>query len=577
MIETPPMPTRMSMSASETSSSDAPPPWAAGTDTRLHELYPTLTEKQLDILCRAGTEEILGDGECVWRVGDRGTPFYAVLDGELDIVSRDAHGERVITTHRRGQFAGETATMANRASLVAGRARGYVRVIAVPQPALREIIAIQAELGELIMQAFILRRMRMIAERVGPVTLVGSRYSVDTLRVRDFLTRTGTPHVYIDLEDAEDVATLLEQFSFSVDETPIVLCAGRVLRNPTLEVVGECLGISPVLDAETLYDVAVLGAGPAGLSTAVYAASEGLKVVVIESVAPGGQAGSSSRIENYLGFPTGISGQALAGRAWTQAQKFGAEFAIPRDVESLDAQAAEFRVRLSGGETIRARTIVIASGVVYRQPEIPGIERFIGGGVHYAASYLESVLCRNQEVAIVGGGNSAGQAAVYLSGFAKHVYIVVRGPGLAQSMSRYLIRRIETTPNISLVTHTVLTELKGGETLESVRWKNAITDEETEPPVRHVFYFIGAVPSTAYMHETIARDDKGFIKTGTALTPAERERYDAAGERQPQILETSWPNVFAIGDIRSGSLKRVGAAVGEGAAVVSQLHAALHT
>jgi thioredoxin reductase (NADPH) len=554
----------------------APPPWAAGTETRSHELFPTLTATQLDILRRAGTEQRFADGEWLWQVGNRGTPLYAVLDGYIEAVRRDVHGESVIATFHRGQFTGETTTMAGRASLVAGRARGNLRAIAVPQERLHELMAVNPELGELLMQAFILRRMRMIAERIGPITLIGSRYAADTLRLRDFLTRNGTPHEYIDLEQADDVEGLLEQFNVRPDETPIVLCNGRVLRNPSFDAVAECLGTSTSISAETLYDVLVVGAGPGGLAAAVYAASEGLKVIVLERLAPGGQAGTSSRIENYLGFPTGISGQALAGRAWNQAQKFGAEFAIPRQVKALSSAATELRVELSSGDSVRARSVVVASGVVYRQPDIPGMQRFMGGYIHFSASYLEGLLCRDQQVAVLGGGNSAGQAAVYLSGHAQHVYILVRGEGLADSMSRYLIHRIENTANITLLTHTELIAVAGNTALEAVRWRNSVTGEETERPVRHVFVFIGAVPCTDYLDGTIARDANGYIKTGTELTDAERGRYKASGDRQPQNLETSWPDVFAIGDVRSGSLKRVTTAVGEGAAVVSQLHQTLH-
>ena len=550
----------------------APPPWAAGTETRSRELFPTLTESQLHVLQRAGTECRFADDDWVWQVGNRSTPLYAVLDGYIEAVRRDIHGDSVVATFHRAQFTGETTTMAGRASHLAGRARGDVRAIAVPQERLRELMSVNAELGELLIHAFILRRMRMIAEHAGPITLIGSRYSADTLRLRDFLTRNGTPHEYVDLEHAEDVDALLEQFDVRADSTPIVLCNGRVLLNPSLEVLAECLGTSPTVSSDTLYDVAVVGAGPGGLATAVYAASEGLKVVVLERLAPGGQAGTSSRIENYLGFPTGISGQALAGRGWNQAQKFGAEFAIPREVAAVSYAGAELRVALSGTESVRARSVVIASGVVYRQPQLPGIERFMGSHVHHSASYLESLLCRGQEVVVLGGGNSAGQAAVFLSGHAQQVYLLVRGKGLADSMSRYLIARIANTPNIALLAHTELTAVEGETTLESVRWRNASSGEETSRPVHHVFVFIGAVPCTDYLDRSIARDAQGYIKTGTALSAEERGRYRALGERQPQNLETSWPNVFAIGDVRSGSLKRVTTAAGEGAAVVSQLH-----
>jgi thioredoxin reductase (NADPH) len=564
------------MSSSERPPDEAPPPWAAGTDTRLHEMFPKLSEVQMERLRQAGTECRFANGEWLWQIGDRGRPLYAVLEGAIDAVRRDIHGEAVVVTFLPGQFTGETTMMAGRAALVAGRAHGDVRAIAVPQERMRDLMAVNPDLGELIMQAFILRRMRMIAQHVSPVTLVGSGYAAETMRLRDFLMRNGTPYEYIDLEQAVDVEVLLNEFDVRPEETPIVLCDGKVLRNPSIEAVAECLGISSLTIEEGLYDVAIIGGGPAGLAAAVYAASEGLKVIVLERMAPGGQAGTSSRIENYPGFPTGITGQALAGRTWQQAQKFGAEFAIPREVTALTMEAGELRVALSTRETARARTVIVASGVFYRQPDIPGIERYIGSGVHYAASYLESLLVHDQEVAVIGGGNSAGQAAIYLSGYARHVYLLVRGQSLAASMSRYLIHRIEKTPNITLLTYTELAELKGDETLQSVRWINSVTGEETERPVRHVFVFIGAVPCTDFLDPSVARDSKGFIKTGSALSEAERARYTAPADgRPPQYLETSWPKVFAIGDVRAGSLKRVASAVGDGAGVVTLVHEAL--
>lgn len=565
------------MSTTERPEDDiAPPPWAAGTETRDRELFPELTDTQLEVMRRSGPEVSFDNGAWLWQVGERGTPVYVVLEGYIEVVRRDAYGEDVVATFRPRQFSGETHTVSGRAALLSGKARGNLRAIAVPQQRLQELIAVNAELGELLMQAFILRRMRMVAKHIGPVTLIGSHFASETLRIRDFLTRNAIPHAYVELEHAEDVESLLERFKLRCDETPIVLCNGVVLRNPSLEAIAECLGISKPVAEEKLYDVAIIGAGPAGLAAAVYAASEGLAVMVVERLAPGGQAGTSSRIENYPGFPTGISGQALAGRSLMQAQKFGAEFVIPRAVETLAAGAGELRVKLSGGEVLRARTAIIASGVIYRQPEIPGLERYTGSHVHYAASYLESLLCRDQEVAVLGGGNSAGQAAVYLSGFARQVYILVRGEGLADSMSRYLIRRIETTPNITLLAHTELSGIAGGDALEAVRWKNNQTGEETGRPVRHLFIFIGAVPCTDYLDATIARDVRGYIKTGSALSAEERVRYESA-DRPPEFLETSWPNLFAIGDVRAGSLKRVASAVGEGAAVVSLLHEALAT
>ncbi|HEX2827541.1 MAG TPA: FAD-dependent oxidoreductase [Burkholderiales bacterium] len=554
---------------------DTAPPWAAGTETRMAELYPTLSQAHVALMCQGGVEEFFADGEWLWRIGDRGRPMYVLLEGAIDVVRQDLHGESVVATYTPGMFTGETSTIAGRAALLAGRARGHVKAIAVAQDRLRDLMAINPALGELVMQAFILRRMRMIAQRAGPVTLIGSSYSAGTQTVQAFLTRNGTPYEYVDLEQAEDVEGLLEQLDVRPQDTPIVLCNGAVLRNPTLEEVARCLGASSLAVEQGVYDLAIVGAGPAGLAAAVYAASEGLKVLVLERLAPGGQAATSSRIENYPGFPTGISGQALAGRMWQQAQKFGAEFAVPADVTKLTRTGSEIDLALSTRETARARSVIVASGVVYRHPDIPGIERYIGGGVHYAASYLESMLVRGEEVAILGGGNSAGQAAVYLSGYASRVYVLVRGPGLADSMSRYLIHRIENTPNITLLAHTQLVEVQGDDKLEGVRWKSGVTGEETAKPVRHVFVFIGAAPCTSFLDRSIAADGNGYLKTGPALAGDERSLYGEG--RRPQFLETSWPNVFAVGDVRSGSLKRVASGVGEGAAAIALVHQALST
>ena len=552
---------------------DETPPWAAGTDTRLHELYPALTDAQIAMMCEGGVEEYFGHGDWLWHVGDRDRPLYVVLEGAVDAVRRDVRGDTVVATFGPRQFTGETSMMAGRAALIAGRARGATRAIAVPQARLRELMAVNPELGETVMQAFILRRMRMIAQHTGPVTLIGSRYAAGTQTVQAFLTRNGTPYEYVDLEQAEDVEGLLKQLEVRPEDTPIVLCNGQVLRNPSLDEVARCLGASSLAVEKGVYDLAIVGAGPAGLAAAVYAASEGLKVLVLERLAPGGQAGTSSRIENYPGFPTGISGQALAGRMWQQAQKFGAEFAIPSDVAKLTRGPTELDLALANGETAHARTVIVASGVIYRHPDVPGIERFIGSGVHYAASYLESLMVRGEDVAILGGGNSAGQAAVYLSGFARHVYLLVRGAGLSDSMSRYLIYRIENTPNISLLSHTQLVEASGGEKLESVRWKNTATGAESVKPVHHVFVFIGAEPCTYFLDESVATDDRGYVKTGAALAGAELGLYREG--RAPQFFETSWPNVFAVGDVRSGSLKRVASGVGEGAAAIALVHQAL--
>ncbi|MDJ0942880.1 MAG: FAD-dependent oxidoreductase [Kiloniellales bacterium] len=560
---------------------DPVPVWAAGTETRHAELYPTLNDAQLAAIAGYGREESFEDGALLWDVGERDTDFYVVLDGKMEIVARRAGREQLIVSHGRGRYSGETVTLSGRAALVAGRAKGRLKVLALTAEALRDLVAKEAGLGEVIVQSFILRRMRMIAERFSSVIVVGSRFSRDTQRIRRFLTRNGMPHEFVDLETSEDVADFLGRFEISADETPIVIAEGHQLKNPGEAELAESLGFAQALDACAQYDTAVIGAGPAGLAAAVYAASEGLDVVVLEREAPGGQAGTSSKIENYLGFPTGISGQALAGRAFMQAQKFGAEVVVPSQVASLAPGAPLHEIALADGRRIRSRSVVIASGAVYRKPPIESLERFVGSGVYYGAGYVEAQLCKDQEVAIVGGGNSAGQAAVFLSDHARKVRILVRGPGLAASMSRYLIRRIETTGNIELMTHTEIVDAEGragsdGEDrLAAVVLKDNRSGETRRLDLGHVFIFIGAAPSTDFVAEGLVLDDKGFVKTGIDLTPEELRGCGWPLNRQPFLLEASIPGVFATGDVRAGSIKRVASAVGEGSVAVQFIHRVL--
>jgi thioredoxin reductase (NADPH) len=566
------------VSAVATTVSTLPDPEARpGTmDDRRAQMYPILTDAQLEELSTHGSEESFARGELLWDVGDRNTCFYVVLEGELEIVRRDAFGnDTALVVHRRGSYAGETTLLSGRAAMVAGRAGMDLTVLSIPVERLRELMVIHAQLGELIMRSFILRRVRMITDQVSDLLLVGSRHSADTMRLQDFLTRNGQPYKFFDLETSGDMCALLSRCDYGPDDTPLVITSkGEPLKNPSLRALASRLGLSVALDAKRVHDVAVIGAGPAGLAAAVYAASEGLDVIVVDSVAPGGQAGTSSKIENYLGFPTGISGQALAGRAFMQAQKFGAQIEIPARLTQLACGNPFHELELDNGERIRSRTVVIASGARYRKPALERLEAFEGAGVYYGATYLESRLCHGQEVAIVGGGNSAGQAAVFLAESAEKVYVLVRSEGLAASMSQYLIRRIETTKNIELLTWTEVVELEGMSQVEAVRWRNAKTMAQTVRPVKHLFVFIGAAPNSEFIAGSIAMDANGFICTGSEVTRPESEQPWTLS-RPPYPLETSCPGIFAVGDVRATSTKRVASAVGEGSTVVQFVHQTL--
>jgi thioredoxin reductase (NADPH) len=532
------------------------PPQAGAFANRLEQIYPRLTREQIQKVRPHVYNTDFAAGQVLWRIGERGIPFFVVLDGELDIIQRTAGGaENVIVSHGEGAFSGETSTLAGRAALVEGRARTPMQCLALSNEALRQLIVTDSTLSELIMRAFILRRANMIAQGLSGVTLIGSRYTGATVRLEEFLTRNGHPHTMVDLD------------------TPVVVFEnGTALRNPSIRELADGLGITPAVDTEAPYDLAVVGAGPAGLGAAVYAASEGLRVVVIEAVAPGGQAGTSSKIENYLGFPTGISGQALAARAFTQAQKFGAEILVPRRLARLQCGDPVHRLELDGGETIQAQAVVLASGARYRKPPLPELEDLQSAGVHYGATHVEAQLCGNTEVALIGGGNSAGQAAVFLAGHARKVHMLMRGAGFADSMSQYLVRRIDGASNIELHPYTEVVGVRGEDHLEGMRWRNNATGEERDNDLRHLFVFIGAEPSTDCVDANIRLDDKGFVKTGTDLSAEDLQLAGWCARRQPFLLETSCPRVFAAGDVRSGSTKRVAAGVGEGSVVVQFLH-----
>jgi thioredoxin reductase (NADPH) len=543
---------------------------------RREQTFPKLTQPQIDRISLVGKRRDVKAGEVLYDVGEQNGCFYVVLTGAIDVVRPVGDIEEPITTHHEREFTGEINMLSARRSLVRGRVSSDGTVVVLDREDLRALVQRDSELSEILMRAFILRRVALLAAGGGDLILLGSRHSAGTLRLREFLGRNGHPFLYQDVETEPGVQALLDRFHVGVNEVPVVLCrGGHVLRNPSIEGLATVLGLSPTLNPEAIRDVVIVGGGPAGLAAAVYAASEGLDALVLESTAPGGQAGTSSRIENYLGFPTGISGQALAGRARTQAEKFGAEVAIGRTAVRLDCDSKPYRIYLADGEVVRTRAIVISSGVRYRKLGLPTLSQFEGAGIYYSATFLEGQLCEGGEVAVVGGGNSAGQAAVFLSQVASHVNVLVRGPGLAESMSRYLIQRIEGTPNITLRTRTEIDALEGSDRLESVRWRQVETGATELRPIRNLFLMTGADPNSAWVKGCVIFDDKSFIKTGADLSPEELLEARWPLVRRPYLMETSIPGVFAVGDVRSTSVKRVASAVGEGSICVQLVHRAL--
>jgi thioredoxin reductase (NADPH) len=538
-------------------------------DTRGAQMFPTLSEAEVDRLRRFGDLRAFDDGEALLRVAEPGHGLAIVLSGEVEISERDEFGHRrPIVTHRPGSFMGELAQLSGRPSLVDAYAKGKVEALMIPPDRLRAVLVTEAALGERIMRALILRRMGLIETGAGGPVIIGAAGNPDVLRLDGFLTRNGHPHIRLDPQIDADARALLDRFAVSAEELPIVLCpGGELLRNPTEAQLGRCIGLLRAIDPERLFDIAVVGAGPGGLATAVYAGSEGLSVLVLDCRAFGGQAGASARIENYLGFPTGISGMALMGRAFSQAQKFGVEMAIPDEAVRLRpaSEGPGLTLDLGGGETARARTVVLATGARYRRLDVKDVEAFEGSSVHYWASPLEAKLCSSEHVALVGAGNSAGQAAVYLSEHAAHVTLLARRSSLRETMSAYLVDRIESIPNIKVVTGAEVSALEGQDgILEAICWRDRGSGVEKRQQVRQLFLFIGAEPNTDWLLQSeLEVDERGFVRTGASCT---RDRLP---------LETSRPGVFAVGDVRSGSVKRVAAAVGDGAQVVAAIHAYL--
>jgi thioredoxin reductase (NADPH) len=545
---------------------------------RQAEAFPVLTPAQIDRIRSYGKVRAVLAGEVLFAPGAQNLSCYVVLSGKLDIAVPGLSGERVLVTYGPGQFSGEVVLISGTRALSSGRVAEPGEFLEIASDQLRALIAKDAELSDIFMRAFILRRVAMISEGWGSVTLLGSQHSSGTLRLREFLTRNGQPYSYVDLDRDKDSQELLDRFGIRLEEIPVVICSatGSLLRNPTNPQLADCLGLTGRVDESRVYDVAIVGAGPAGLAAAVYAASEGLDAVVIESEYPGGQAGASSKIENYVGFPMGISGQELSSRAVVQAEKFGARMMVGQKVVRVQCDQQPYQLTLANSVVIGTRSIVIATGAQYNKPKVESLGHYEGQGIYYAATFMEAQLCTGEEVIVVGGANSAGQAAVFLSESVRKVYMLVRGKALSETMSRYLIQRIVENPAIELHFQTEIVGLEGDGHLERVTWVNRATGEQSSHGIRHVFIMAGASPRTEWLRGCLALDEQGFILTGRdldAVLSSTPLKWPLS--RPPQMLETSAPGVFAVGDIRSGNVKRVASAVGEGSISIHLVHRAL--
>jgi thioredoxin reductase (NADPH) len=552
--------------------SSAPIPSALDAQT---QTFPVLSASQIArVRSCCGKLRPVKPGDILFEPGDSNVPFFVLLSGSMEIVQPTYEGERPIAKHGPGEFTGEMTMISGRQCLVRGRVTEAGEFLEMSGEGLRALVAKDAELGEILMRAFILRRLALVRRGMGNVILLGSRHSANTLRLREFLNRNEHPYTYIDLDTDATSQELLDRFEVKPSKIPVLICNARtVLRNPTIAELADCIGLNVAIDEKQIRDVIIIGAGPAGLAAAVYAGSEGLDVLVIETATPGGQAGSSSKIENYLGFPTGLSGQELAARAIAQSEKFGAKMMVARSVAQLDCDKHPYKVVLDNGTRLSTRCIVIATGAQYRKLQLPTLEKFEGRGIYYGATFMESQLCEGEEIIVVGGGNSAGQAAVYLSQTARKLHIMVRSSQLADTMSRYLIHRIEQNPAIEVHYHTEIAGLEGDTHLEKVIWRHKGSGEASTCPIRHVFVMAGASPRTDWLQGCVALDKKGFILTGRDLDGVAAPTWTLS--RAPQMLETSLPGVFAVGDVRSGNVKRVASAVGEGAIAVHLVHQAL--
>lgn len=546
-------------------------------ESRRDQVFPELALAEIDRLRRFGTVKTWPSGALLFEGGKTGPGMFVLLRGRVAITRKNAmSADALIVEHGPGQFMAEVGQLSGRPSLVDGRALEEVEALLIDPPSLRAMVIAEAELGERVMRALILRRVAIIETGAGGPVLIGEPGAADMVRLQGFLSRNGHPYTVMDPSSNRAADDVMKSQAPRADELPLVVCPdGTFMKCPTEQELARRLGMLPELQPDHVYDIAVVGAGPAGLATAVYAASEGLSVLVLDTRVIGGQAGASSRIENYLGFPTGISGQALAGRAFVQAQKFGADVAVPVSVTQLDCAGSPLVLSLDCGSRVSAKTVVIASGATYRQPAIPDLARYEGRGVYYGASPIEAQLCWQEEILLVGGGNSAGQAAVFLAPKAAHLHLLIRGADLGKGMSQYLIDRVTSLPNVTLHAETEIVAFEGGdEGVSAVRWRNNKSGDEETKPTRRVFLFVGAEPNTQWLANCGVKVDKrGFVCTGSDLSPADYEPPQAAGDRHLFPLETTASGVFAIGDARASSAKRVAAAVGEGAAVVSQIHA----
>ncbi|HWC73396.1 MAG TPA: FAD-dependent oxidoreductase [Gemmatimonadales bacterium] len=559
-------------------SSTVPAPSA--TAAPKNEAFPELTPLQLERLEPHGHRRKLAQGEIVGEPGQPVTKIFVVLSGQLDAFTQTAGSIAMqpAITFTVGMFTGERSILSGGRFLGRIAATAPSEVLEIERDKLLTVMATDTELSDIFLRAFILRRLQLIDRQQGDVIILGSNHCSGLLHILEFLTRNGHPYKMVDLDTDAASQELLDRFHLTAKDVPVVICRGTVvLKNPTVEKLADCLGLNPDLDRTTIWDAVIIGAGPAGLGAAVYAASEGLNVVVVEENAPGGQAGTSSRIENYLGFPGGISGQELAARAYDQALKFGARVLIAKHALRINCDKKPYRVFLGEGEddVLLTRAIVIATGVTYRKLALENLSRFENAGVYYAATQMERRMCSDEEVAIVGGANSAGQAAVFLAETAKRVHMVIRSGGLSSTMSRYLISRIDAHPRIVQHTHTEIVGLEGNGHLERVAWRSGRDGAVETQNIRHVFTMTGAEPSTKWLAGCLALDEKGFVKTGPALSPDVLAAAQWPLRRQPYLLETSLPGVLAVGDVRSGSTKRVASAVGEGSIAVATVHQVL--
>ena len=544
--------------------------------SRPDRVFPTLTPDQMSRMTAHGRRRSTVAGEVLVEVGDTRVPVFVIVSGEIQVVQPTDRAETLIVSYHAGQFSGEANMLSGRRSLGRLRVSEAGEVFQLDREHLLALIQTDAELSEILMRAFMLRRLELIARNLGDVVVIGSGHNAGTLRVKEFLARNGHPFHYIDLDRDSEAQELLDRFQISVAEIPVLICRGdAVLKNPSNAKVADCLGFNEELDDTRVSDLLIVGAGPAGLAAAVYGASEGLDVLVLESNVPGGQAGSSSRIENYLGFPTGISGLDLTGRAYAQALKFGAHVIVAKEATRLDCDGQRYTVEIDGGPRIRSRAVIVATGARYRKPALANLSTFEGAGVYYGATPMEAQLCVGEDVVVVGGGNSAGQAAVFLASSARRVHILVRGPGLAETMSRYLIRRIEENPAIVVRTNTEIVALEGNDKLARIQWRADRTGDLETHDIRHVFIMTGADPNTRWLDGCLTLDDQGFVKTGPDLSSEELANAQWPLARPPYLLETSRPRIFAVGDVRGGNIKRVASAVGEGSIAVALVHQVL--